>query len=39
LSSLLLAFGGNVINLSNRQRDALGFFGACSVSIKTKKVD
>lgn len=30
---------GNVINLSNRQRDALGFFGACSVSIKTKKVD
>ncbi|MFN5168172.1 MAG: DUF4249 domain-containing protein [Cyclobacteriaceae bacterium] len=30
---------GNVINRSNRQRDALGYFGAASVSIKTKIVE
>lgn len=30
---------GNVVNLSNRQRDALGFFGACSISIKRKRVE
>jgi hypothetical protein len=28
---------GNVLNKSNSNKNALGYFGACSVSIKTKK--
>jgi hypothetical protein len=29
---------GNIINLSNPDKNALGYFGACSISIKTKKI-
>jgi hypothetical protein len=29
---------GNVINLSKPEKNALGYFGACSVSIKTKNI-
>jgi hypothetical protein len=29
---------GNIINLSNPDKNALGYSGACSISIKTKKI-
>ncbi|MFN8863738.1 MAG: DUF4249 domain-containing protein [Flavobacteriales bacterium] len=29
---------GNILNLDNSERNALGYFGACSISIKTKSI-
>ena len=29
---------GNILNLKNSDKNALGYFGVCSVSIKTKKI-
>jgi hypothetical protein len=29
---------GNILNLDNSERNALGYFGACGISIKTKKI-
>ena len=29
---------GNIVNVSNPNKNALGYFGACSISIKTKKI-
>lgn len=29
---------GNILNLNKSEKNALGYFGACSVSIKTKKI-
>ena len=29
---------GNILNLNNSEKNALGYFGACSISIKTKSI-
>jgi hypothetical protein len=29
---------GNIVNLNKPDKNALGYFGACSISIKTKSI-
>lgn len=29
---------GNVVNITNPKKNALGYFGACSISIKSKQL-